>query len=114
MKTQLIIRILGPRVPVFDVVAGTVGDDGAFHPCDMSQIHAPFLSSVTVDPLLGTQAYIKSADLATLFREIIDVVDDILFFPEFIVFNLKVEYESKTETPKENIGCEDRSSSCLR
>ena len=105
MKTQLIIRILGPRVPVFDVVAGTIGDDGTFNPCDMSQIHAPFLSSVTVDPLLGTQAYIKSADLVTLFRDIIDVVDEIHFFPEFIVFNLKIEYESKAETPKENIGC---------
>lgn len=114
MKTQLVVRILGPRVPVFDVVAGTVGDDGAFHPCDMSQIHAPFLSSVTVDSLLGTQAYIKSADLVSLFRDIIDFVDDIHFFPEFIVFNLKVEYESKTETPEKDLGCQSCSSSCSR
>lgn len=105
MKTQLVVRILGPRVPVFDVVAGTVGDDGSFHPCDMTQIHAPFLKSVTVDSLLGTQAYIKSSDLATLFRDIMDVVDDVSFFPEFIVFNLKVEYESKAKTSEEELGC---------
>lgn len=105
MKTQLIVRLLGPRIPVYDVVVGTIGEDGSFCPCDMKQIHAPFLSSVTFDPLLGTQAYIKSSDLITLFRDIMDVVEDVCFFPDFIVFNLKVNYEQKTKTPKEDLGC---------
>lgn len=105
MKTQLIVRILGPRIPVYDVIAGTIGDDGSFRPCDMTQIHAPFLSSVTLDPLLGTQAYVKSSDLITLFRDIMDVVEDVYFFPDMIIFNLKVKYEQKTETPKKDLGC---------
>ena len=105
MKTQLIVRILGPRIPVYDVVAGTIGEDGQFHQCDMTQIHAPFLSSVTIDPFLGTQAYIKSSDLITLFRDLMDVVEDVVFFPDFIIFNLKVKYEQKTKTPKEDLRC---------
>lgn len=105
MKTQLIIRILGPRIPAFDVVIGKIGDDGSFHPFDITKVQAPFLSSVTMDSLLGTQAYVKASDLDTLLRDVIDDVEDAHFLPELIVFNLKSDYEPKEEDPKEVVGC---------
>lgn len=100
---QIIIRILGAGIPVFDFTAGEIVD-GQFK--TFTELRAtveqrlPALANlVAFDDLLGTQAYLKSCSLGAATALITAHPDfaGMQFYPNFLVFNLDhhVETEEK-------------------
>lgn len=98
---QIIIRILGAGIPVFDFTAGEIAD-GQFKPFTELQAtierHFSALAGlVAFDDLLGTQAYLKPGTLGALTALITAHPDfaGMQFYPNFLVFNLKDHVETK-------------------
>lgn len=100
---QIIIRILGAGIPVFDFVAGEV-NEGQFKAFSGSDLHdhivktLPALENLVVfDDLLGTQAYLKPYSLgsATAFITAHPRFSGMQFYPNFIVFNIEDHVETK-------------------
>lgn len=100
---QIIIRILGAGIPVFDFVAGEVveGQFKAFsNPefCDRIADISPALKDlVSFDDLLGTQAYLKPHSLGSAVALITahPRFAGMQFYPNFIVFNIEDHDETK-------------------
>lgn len=86
MKKQLIIRILGAGIPVYDVAYGEICD-GQFTSLDPKNLTSDILSRIVLSDLLGTQAYVHAKDLLDLIALSIPYVDGISFYPNFIVLS---------------------------
>lgn len=99
---QVVIRILGSQLPVFDVVYGEISE-GHFVPCDVDLLPSNIRSCIHVSDLLGTQAYVECSKLATLFRALFDndVNNDVevAFYPNFIVFTVP-DYGKSQKAPE--------------
>lgn len=98
---QIIIRILGAGIPVFDFVAGEIAE-GQFKvfdnlkDCVIRKLPA-IAEYVTFDTLLGTQAYIASANLGKVVRLVANHPHfaDMQFYPNFVVFTLNDDEPTK-------------------
>lgn len=101
---QIIIRILGAGIPVFDFVAGEIveGQFKAFQalPSVIEERFPALADLVTFDELLGTQAYLKPYSLGAAVALITahPKFAGMQFYPNFLVFNIK----DHVETEKEN------------
>lgn len=94
---QIVIRILGPQLPVFDFAYGEISE-GHFVHLDVNDLPVEVLSLVHVSDLLGTQAYIESSNLTLLFNVLYDFKPEVSFYPNFIVITLPDHEKSqKTE-----------------
>lgn len=98
---QVIIRILGAGIPVFDFVAGEIAD-GQFKPftdlqAAIEQRFPALAGLVAFDDLLGTQAYLKPYSLGAVAALITAHPDfaGMQFYPNFLVFNLEDHVETK-------------------
>lgn len=95
---QIIIRILGAGIPVFDFLAGEVVD-GRFRVFDdMRERISSFLhvdDFVTFDTLLGGRAYVPSENLAKLISAlaVFPGIESMQFYPNFFVLDIKKEDE---------------------
>lgn len=98
---QIIIRIFGAGLPVFDFTAGEIVE-GQFKPfqelSSTIEERFPALAGLVVfDELLGTQAYLKpnslgaAAALITAHPEFAGMQ----FYPNFLVFNIEDHVETK-------------------
>ena len=98
---QIIIRILGAGVPVFDFTAGEIAE-GQFKPFTELQsaieLRFPALADlVAFDDLLGTQAYLKPYSLGAAVALITahPGFGGMQFYPNFLVFNIEDHVETK-------------------
>lgn len=98
---QIIIRILGAGVPVFDFIAGEIAE-GQFKPFTELQpaieCRFPALADlVAFDDLLGTQAYLKPYSLGAAVALITAHPEfgGMQFYPNFLVFNIEDHVETK-------------------
>lgn len=98
---QVIIRILGAGIPVFDFAAGEIAD-GQFKPftdlqATIEQRFPVLANLVAFDDLLGTQAYLRPGTLGAVTALITAHSDfaGMLFYPNFLVFNLEDHVETK-------------------
>lgn len=100
---QIIIRILGAGIPVFDFIAGEVveGQFKAFEDLrsNLERADSCLTSAIHFDSLLGTQAYVDAAHLHVVVSHIVSspYFVGMQFYPNFIVFNLKDHVETKEE-----------------
>lgn len=100
---QIIIRILGAGLPVFDFTAGEI-IEGQFKPFE--DLHStivdrfPILADLVVfDDLLGTQAYLKPYSLgaATALITAHPKFAGMQFYSNFLVFNIECDVETEKE-----------------
>lgn len=97
---QVIIRILGPQIPVYDVAFGRI-KDGQFVPASIEEIsdffdfdtYGDFL---TVSTLLGGQAFVTSDNMLSLVQALSRDADSVMYYPNFLVFGY-VEKEENAE-----------------
>lgn len=98
---QIIIRILGAGIPVFDFVAGEVvnGRFEAFEDLrpNLEKIDARLTSAIHFDSLLGTQAYVDAAHLHVVVSYIASNPHfaSMQYYSSFIVFNLDCDEQTK-------------------
>lgn len=98
---QIIVRILGAGIPVFDFTAGEIAD-GQFKPftelqATIEQRFPAIVGLVAFDDLLGTQAYLKPHSLGALTALVTAHPNfaGMQFYPNFLVFNLEDHVETK-------------------
>ena len=98
---QIIIRILGAGLPVFDFVAGEIVD-GQFKAFEdprpsLEKIDDRLATSIHFDSLLGTQAYVDAAHLHVVVSRIASNPHFVgmQFYPNFVVFNLDCDEQTK-------------------
>lgn len=100
---QIIIRIIGAGIPVFDFVVGEVVE-GQFKSFSGSILRdhvmafSPALEKlVSFNDLIGTQAYLKSSSLGAVTALIAahPRFAGMQFYPNFIVFKLEDNVETK-------------------
>lgn len=98
---QIIVRILGAGIPVFDFTIGEVVE-GQFKTVDnledcVTRKFSTIAEYVVFDTLLGTQAYITSANLGKVVRFITNHPHfaGMQFYPNFVVFNLNNDEPTK-------------------
>lgn len=91
---QIIIRILGAGIPVFDFVAGEVVD-GHFKAFEdlrsnLEKVDTRLTSAIHFDSLLGTQAYVDAAHLHVVVSYIASNPHfaGMQLYPNFVVFKL--------------------------
>ena len=100
MKKQLIIRILGAGIPVYDVAYGEIRD-GQFAPLDPAYLSSDILDCIVPSDFLGTQAYVQASHLRELIACAMPYVEGISFYPNFIVLSLVNDYGTEKEENKE-------------
>lgn len=100
---QIIIRILGAGIPVFDFTAGEIAE-GQFKPftglqSTIEQYFPALADLVVFDDLLGTQAYLKPHSLGAAAALITThpCFAGMQFYPNFIIFNIEDHVETKKE-----------------
>ena len=98
---QIIIRILGAGIPVFDFLAGEIVD-GQFKAFEdlrpnLANVDTRLASVIHFDSLLGTQAYVDAAHLHVVVSYIASSPRfvSMQFYPNFIVFNLDCDEQTK-------------------
>lgn len=98
---QIVIRILGAGIPVFDFTAGEIVE-GQFKPftelqATIEQRFPSLAGLVSFDDLLGTQAYLKPYSLgaATALITAHPNFAGMQFYPNFIIFNLECNEPTK-------------------
>ncbi|QCS36800.1 hypothetical protein [Tortoise microvirus 7] len=97
---QIVIRLIAPQVPSYDVTVGEI-IDGQFAPVnDINQID-PKLANVLIDDvtqsdILGGSSYIRSKDLSHLLGSLYasNMISNVTMFPNFTVIDL-INYESE-------------------
>lgn len=100
MNKQLIIRIFGAGIPVYDVAFGKIRD-GQFVPLDFSGLSPDILDCIVLSGLLGTQAYVQSSHLRELISCAMPYVDNVSFYPNFIVLSFTEEYGTEEKEDEE-------------
>ena len=101
---QIVIRILGPQIPVFDVVSGDI-KDGQFAPdSSVEAIFEDYLGADTsallhYDTILGGQAYVTSDNLLPLIDALTSDTRSIgvEFYPNFLIFKFNFNGTEKEE-----------------
>lgn len=96
MKKQLIIRILGAGIPVYDVTFGEICD-GQFAPLDLNGLSPDILDCIVLSDLLGTRAYVQSSRLRELIVCAMPYVGEVSFYPNFIVLSFDDDYGTEKE-----------------
>lgn len=98
---EIVIRNFGAGIPVFDFTIGEIveGQFKAVHnfeDCVTRRLPA-IAEYVTFDTLLGTEAYITSANLGKVVRLITNHPHfaGMRFYPNFVVFNLNDDEPTK-------------------
>lgn len=91
MKKQLIIRIFGAGIPVYDVAYGEISD-GQFVPLDPAHLCPDIFGCIVLSDLLGTQAYVQASRLRELIACAMPYVDEVSFYPNFIVLSFADDY----------------------
>lgn len=98
---QIIIRILGAGIPVFDFAAGEI-EEGQFRPfiklqTVIEQRFPAIAGLIAFDDLLGTQAYLKPYSLGAAVALITadPRFGGMQFYPNFLVFNIEDHVETK-------------------
>jgi len=91
MKKQLIIRIFGAGIPVYDVAFGEIRD-GQFTPLDSGDLSLDILDCIVLSDLLGTHAYVQASRLRELIACVMPYVDEVSFYPNFIVLSFTDDY----------------------
>lgn len=90
---QIVIRILGPQIPVFDVLSGNI-EDGQFAP-DVSVeatlkdlLGADAAVLVRYDTMLGGQAFVTADNLRTFVDSLTSnpYSTGMEFYPNFLIF----------------------------
>lgn len=100
MKKQLIIRILGAGIPVYDVAYGEIRD-GQFTPLDPANLPSIILDCIVLSDFLGTQAYVQASHFRELIACAMPYVDGISFYPNFIVLSFVDDYGTETKKDEE-------------
>lgn len=100
---QIIIRILGAGLPVFDFVTGQIVD-GQFKALEdpqpyLEKIDERLTSAIRFEPLLGTQAFVDSTHLHVVvsFLTASPYFTGMQFYPNFLVFNFDCDEQAKEE-----------------
>lgn len=100
---QVIIRILGAGLPVFDLVSGQI-IDGQFKAFEdpqpyLEKIDERLTSAIRFEPLLGTQAFVDSTHLHVVvsFLAASPYFTGMQFYPNFLVFNFDCDEQAKEE-----------------
>lgn len=98
---QILIRILGSGIPVFDFVAGTIVD-GQFKAFEdlrsnLEKVDTRLTSAINFDSLLGTLAYVDAAHLHVVVSCIASNphFTGMQLYPNFVVFNLDCDDQTK-------------------
>lgn len=99
MKKQLIIRILGTGIPVYDVAFGEIRD-GQFVPLDPTDLTPDVLDRIVPSDFLGTQAYVQASHLRELIACVMPYVDEVSFYPNFIVLSFTDDYGTEEKKDK--------------
>lgn len=100
MKKQLIIRILGAGIPVYDVAYGEIRD-GQFVSLDPACLTSEVLDCIVLSDVLGTRAYVQASHLRELIACAMPYVDEISFYPNFIVLSLVDDYGTEEKENEE-------------
>jgi len=100
MKKQLIIRILGAGIPVYDAAYGEI-HDGQFTPVDPANLSPDILDCIVLSDFLGTQAYVQASHLRELIACAMPYVDGISLYPNFIVLSFADNYGTEKKEDKE-------------
>lgn len=102
---QVVLRIIAPQVPVFDVQTGHIDEKhGQFIPdSDVEDVFAGLgehiADLVRFDEILGGKAFVTSDNLGFLIRSLVvnPAFAGINFFPNFIVVNIADHGTKKEE-----------------
>ncbi len=105
---QIVLRILAPQIPVFDVQTGCIDEkQGQFIPdSDVESVlvrlaeHASDL--VRFDELLGGKAFVTSDNLGFFIRSLVvnPAFSGLEFYPNFIVIKINDHGTKKEEKPR--------------
>lgn len=100
---QVVLRII-PETAAYSVTIVEL-QDGQFVPTDRRpESCACDWEEVKENPLAPGQLYVAAADLYTLIFDIMAHFDDVIFYPNMLVFTMKdfpVTYEKSTQEDKE-------------
>lgn len=105
---QIVIRILAPQIPVFDIQTGSIDQaQGQFIPD--TDVEATFLKLapsvvdlIRYDSLLGGKAFITSDNLGIFIASICSLRTylGLEFYPNFIVLKIDDDGTEKEEKPR--------------
>ena len=100
---QVVLRII-PETAAYSVIIGEV-QDGQFVPTDRRPESCPCdWEEVKENPLAPGQLYVAAADLYTLLFDIMAHFDNVVLYPNMLVFTTKdfpVSYEAAQEKDEE-------------
>ena len=100
---QVVLRII-PETAAYSVTIGEI-QDGQFVPTDRRPESCPCdWEEVKENPLAPGQLYVAAADLYTLLFDIMAHFDDVVLYPNMLVFTTKdfpVTYEAAQEKDEE-------------
>jgi len=93
---QIVIRILAPQVPVFDIQTGHIDEkQGQFLPDSdvegvLAQLAEHAVDLVRFDEILGGKAFVTSDNLGFLIRSLVvnPAFSGLEFYPNFIVIKI--------------------------
>lgn len=105
---QIVIRILAPQIPVYDVQTGCIDQNqGQFIPDSdiedvLSCISEHAVDLVRFDSILGGQAFVTTDNLGFLIRSLVTnpLFQGMEFYPNFIVIKIKDHGTKKEESPR--------------
>lgn len=99
VEFHVVIRPI-PETSAYSVVAGVI-QDGQFAPTSHRPDCCSFdWSVVKPNPLIPNQNYVSAADLQALILEILVYSNNVMFFPNMLVFVIK-DYPYQDESTKE-------------
>lgn len=93
---QVLIRILGPQLAVFDFAYGRIVD-GSFRIEDTRELPDDVVDHVQISELLGTQSFVKIDQLGLVTSALLKRGAEMAFYPNFLTFTLPEDYVSKKE-----------------
>lgn len=100
---QIVLRII-PEMAAYSVTIGEIRD-GQFVPTDRRPESCPCdWEEVKENPLAPGQLYVAAADLYTLLFDIMAYFDNVVFYPNMLVFTTKdypVTYETAQKKDEE-------------
>lgn len=101
IEFHVVIRPI-PETNAYSVVAGVI-QDGQFAPTSLRPECCSFdWSVVKPNPLSPNQNYVSAIDLHDLIAEILSYSNDVMFFPNMLVFVIKDYPYQDESTEKEN------------
>lgn len=96
---QIVLRII-PETAAYSVTVGEI-QDGQFVPTDRRPESCPCdWEAVKENPLAPGQLYVAAADLSTLLFDIMAHFDNVVLYPNMLVFTTK-DYPVTHETAQE-------------